>query len=364
MVDIRRTMLFPDGKPRALWLTPLHGDVGNEQLVLGCLPSVTTGDGRKLKFEITFYQPKGQAGQRLVLFEGVDCPAQTPVTFSLKTVMLLPPSLSAAERKALSAKLCDRESKGDLERWKGTKGFPEPDFKTGGLSYVEAAEGKTPFATIHNVLLASNKLMAESYDPKYLLTLDPDTAKANKKGACTQITRIAEKSLAGVARARFIGVDHETADNAEVKTLIENIQDPEQRKALDRYPAIGHALLVIEDPEGGGYFVGDAGLGYIGPHTGDLMISGLVHPEAIPEELFARGVAKPKELRTLFTVSPSGDQLKGTPGIVASASSRVGKDAPKYQAWLKNVPTDFRDLEKKYNEQGTDGTEPKPEPKP
>jgi hypothetical protein len=341
MFGKRRTVELEGPAPQFAMLFDLPADVGNEQFLLGCLPSVQDKEGKEIPHEFHYFQLKGYGnlyGEIIIK----DCPAEFSV--SLKQIVLLPPVLSRAQADAMTTSVSNRLS-GNKKEWKDAPGFPQPEFKEGGPGFLNVTPAKNYFWTIYNVMRTTRESIKPSFDPKFTNDadsefFDPDVIKKTKQGSCNQCARLAEKALANVARARFAKV-------------FWDCQDPKDAVAgtparADGYPGSIHALLLIEDPASGKYFVGDPGrrFPYLGPHPGDTVIESALLGEdyktlQVPSRIRwpAGTLSRTNTHKSLTPVA-----VKRSVPLTCEASSRCGKDAAQYQTWLKNVPADFKEL--------------------
>ncbi len=233
-------------------------------------------------------------------------------------VLLLPPVLSPAERAAASQKIAKRQAKaGKISQGAG---FPAPAFTEGGPGYVGAQAGATPFQTIYNVLKATDKVIAYNGSSQFD-TADPEKAKENGKGPCGPRSRVAEKALTGVARSSTVTIFHETGSTR-------------------------HGFLLIEDPETTQYFIGDLTIGEptLTPHYGSCYILGPYLNEGIPNPFNIKANLNGPLILHMSAKAPIQD-LKP---LALTGSSHTGyKDTGKCQAWLKQLPGEIRDAEKK-----------------
>lgn len=317
-------------------LLNLPADVGDEQAFLGCMLSMKA-DKEEIKFEAPqFVQGRGNRFAEVVV---KDCPADTPVTVSMKYIVLVPPSLSALEKAKITEQVRQRQAKSGYRP--AAPGFPEPEFEEGGPQFLNLPDDGHCYRTIHSILKTTEKIIAYDLEGKLKRTSDPDVAKRNQKGKCVERCRVAEKSLCGITRTIFVGVNLEPA-------VGENLAG-----ANGDYPGQLHAILLIEDPQSGRYFVGDVQEDpFMGPLTGGLLVFGNRYCRGIPEPNGAKWyddqpmVALNMPLGIADQDAVDYSKLK-SPKIIRS--SQCGKEAAKYRAWLKNLPDDFKDLEKRLN---------------
>lgn len=169
--------------------------------------------------------------------------------------------------------------------------------------------------------------------------MDPAVIKTVKQGACMQVTRLAEKSLAGVARATY------------VHTLADERVANEGGHAENDYPAASHALLLIEDPETGKYFLGDFRFRppYMGPHTGNTVVDCVLLREDESLSLPSKLPWKLLKTQTIADMIAAPLSPKSSAVMLYTASSRCGKDKAQYEAWLKSTPPEFKELADKLN---------------
>jgi hypothetical protein len=324
LIDLRLSVTFPFPSKSSFAIVALPADIGDEQALLGCHVSVRPEKGKDIKFEAKFHQAKGH-GVRIAQLAIAACPQDVPITTSIKCVLLVPPGLSLAEQMKLTDPIRKRPGK-EKKDWKETPGFPDASFTEGGPAFVNVKPSGSYFQTIYDVLKAADSLVAQSNDVK-LLTDDPDKALKAKKGPMTARVRVAEKGLFGVARASYVA----------------GYSQP----SLLRGGTTLYSLLLIEDPETGGYFLGQVNspTPTLGPHpgnvylTGGLKNEGIPNPFKLPFDKFLPQINAGKFI--------SGDPVTTyKPPALAGSSTAGNKDAPKYQAWLKKIPDEFRDIEK------------------
>jgi hypothetical protein len=180
--------------------------------------------------------------------------------------------------------------------------------------------GATQFQTVYNVIKATDKTVAYNGSSQFD-TPDPEKAKANGKGPCGPRSRVVEKSLVGVARAVAVTIYHESGSTR-------------------------HGFVLIEDPDSGGYFIGDVTIGEptMVPHYGSCYILGPYQSQGIPNPFNVKYDLNGPLLATMVAQVPIQD-LKP---LALTGSSHAGfKDTARCQGCLKNLPGEFRDLEKK-----------------
>jgi hypothetical protein len=298
----------------------MPADVGSEQTLLGCMPFVRTQKGDEIPFKAHFHQSKGHGGRvAQIIFE--DCEADVPMVIGMRYVVFNAPVLSAAQKASISMTMSRRTGK--RKKPEAVPGFPEPAFTEGGPQFVGAKPGPSQFQTIHNVLKATDQVIAYNGAPEFE-TADPDVAKMNKKGACGPRARVAEKALVGVARAAVV-------------TLL---QEDETTR---------HGFLLIVDPDTGQYFIGDVAVPdpFMCPHFGNCYIIGPYRNEGIPN-LFKLDFDFDGPIVAQFAAKGDNVKFKNSTPLTLTGSSNPGfKNTAKCQAWLKKLPVEFRDLEKK-----------------
>jgi hypothetical protein len=316
-IETSQTFTLGDKTGQCVLIASMPADVGNEQTLLACMPWVRTTKGDNIPFKVVFHQAKGN-GVRAVQMAFGECPGGVPIHMGLNYVLLNPPVLTQAQRTLASQALAKRQGKpGKISQGAG---FPAPAFTEGGPAYVGAQPGATPFQSIYNVLKATDKVVpwvgSSQFD-----TTDPEKAKANGKGPCGPRSRVAEKALVGVARAAVVTIFHETGSTR-------------------------HGFLLLEDPETGHYFIGDMTTGEptLTPHFGSCYILGPYLNEGIPNAFNTKfDLTGP-----LMAHANAQAPIKDLKPLSLTGSSHAGfANADKCQAWLKQLPAEFRDLEKK-----------------
>jgi hypothetical protein len=103
---------------------------------------------------------------------------------------------------------------------------------------------------------------------------------------------------------------------------------------------VPHASLLIEDPETGAYFVGDMPP-YMGT-IGGYLIAGTHELQGVP---VPPGLKEGRLLEANNLVTPAPLKFRRPTELVGC--SLLGNDAGRYQGWLKKVPDEFRDMERK-----------------
>jgi hypothetical protein len=299
-------------------------DIGDEQAFLGCHVSLSTANGQAIDYQVAFHQARGH-GARVVQLKYLDCPADVPLWVSIKNIVLNPPLLPETAYARITNELMKRVGK--RKDWSQVPGFPQSDLAKGGPAFVNTKASPSYFQTIHDVLKATDGLIAYTREPQYV-TDDPEKARSNRKGQCSARSRVAEKALLGVARAVSVGC---YADKSVVRDLAE-----------------AHVTLLIEDPETGKYLRGEVARGapFLIPHSGDLYFTGGKINEGLPNPL---QVPRLEEATRQYNLSAflSADPTKEIKPFRLIGSSTVGnKDSARYQDWLQKVPGEFRDIEK------------------
>lgn len=325
MIDIRMQATFAFASKRCYAVMALPADVGDEQTLLGCHVSVRTEKGKDVDSAAKFHQAKGH-GVRVAQIAFGPTPEDDPATISVKCVLLQPPVQAAAEQPKLTEAIRKRPGT-KAKDWTGMAGFPDPFFKEGGPAFVNAKPSPSCFQTIFDVLKGADGLVMQSLE-KGFATDDPDRAKANKKGPNSARVRVAEKGLYGVARAFYVGAYNQAS--------------------LLRGGTTLYSLLLIEDPETGAYFIGEvtSPTPRFGPHPGNLFITGGLKNEGVPDpyQLPLKEVLAQINIGRLI----SGDPVKAFKPLALAGTSTAGnKDSAQYQAWLKKLPAELYDIEKK-----------------
>jgi len=319
MIEVSAPYVFAKKAAEAFWLLGLPADIGDEQTLLGCLPSFTPEKGPPLKYKVEFHQAQG-AGCRVAQFAVQDIPQELKVTFSVKCVLLNPPVLTPGERALATQAFLKRQGKAKDRQ--GMAGFPNSRFPEGGPAYIGAEPSPNYVQTINNVLKKVESEIPHSGNDVKFFTFDPEVAKANKKGNCTARSVVGEKALVGVARSCAVGIWYENGGTS-------------------------HALLLIEDPESGAYFVVDqtSPTPTYMPHPGYMYITGPFRNQGIPNP-FKLPFSLEGSMTNYFYTREKVLKAAGATQLTGSSNPGFFKDYAKYQAWLKKVPGEFRDLEK------------------
>jgi hypothetical protein len=329
LIDLKMTAFFPfPAKQRSYAIVPLPADIGDEQALLGCHISVRTEKGKDIDFEAKYHQAKGH-GVRIAQIAFAGCPPEDPVTVAVKCVLLMPSIIAAPDQVKQTEAIRKLPAK-TTKDWKDTPGFPESSIPQGGPAFLNVKPSAAYFQTIYDVFKAADTLVALSTDAK-LFTDDPVKALQAKKGPMTARVRVAEKGLAGVARSFYVAAY--------------------SQPSLLRGGSTLYSMLAIEDPETGNYFLGrvTSPTPTLGPHPGDLYVTGglknegIPNPYKLPFEKFLPRITAGEFI--------SGDPVTNFKPLALAGTSTAGnKDGPKYQAWLKKIPDEFRDLEKMLTE--------------
>lgn len=333
---VDRTSLIPAGQRSLVFLETTHtvkvtkaknfvliaalpGDVGNEQTLLGCMPWVRTDKGNAIPFQVHFHQAKG-AGIRVLQLMFADPPGDMPIRMGMRLIVLNPPVLTEKQRAVIRQAMLKRP--GTNKKPDRQPGFPEPAFTEGGPGYVGATDGATPLQTVYNVLKATDKMIVYNGSSQFD-TLDPEKAKANKKGPCIPRARVAEKALVGVARAAAVDIFHEEGSTR-------------------------HTNLVVEDPDTSQYFIAEVSAvePMMSQHPGNNYFLGALHNEGIPDP-FGTGsdLTGPMMVKMSARMATSLTILQ--PMAITGSSNPGFKDTARCQTCLKNLPAEFRDIEKR-----------------
>ncbi len=334
MFEKTKMLVYDGPADRYATLVTLPGDIGEEQLLLGCLPTVQAKDGRIIPCDFHYCRGKREGNIYAELI--VDrCPAE--FTVSLKFILLLAPVLSNPQQEEIAQTLAGTIPRPPRAR-RATAGFPSPEFVDGGPAFLGLGPGKTEFDTIDLVLRKVRELVEDSVEPQFATNMfvDPDLIKKVGKGGCVQRSRLAEKALAGVARASFVVAFRDGIDPKDVARY----------PGANSYPGLGHAFVVIEDPETGKYLFADPSKAfpYLGPHPGNVIVERVLeledHTLSVPSNI-PWPIGKS---RMLVDLNSSSRRLLRTSNVLYTASSRYGREKDKYRVWLQNAPAEFRRL--------------------
>jgi hypothetical protein len=277
------------------------------------------GPKGEIPFKVHFHQAKG-AGVRVAQLMFADVPEGVPIAMGYRFVLLRPPTLTPKDETLARVAMLKRPGKKQKPDRK--PGFPDSAFSDGGPGFVGAAGGATALQTVYNVLKAVDKEVAYNNDPQFD-TFDPDKVKANKRGACMPRSIVAEKALVGVARAATVSVFQEAGSTR-------------------------HACLVVEDPDTNQYFVADVAKvePIMRPHPGNVYILGPFNNDGIPDPFNTEKKFTGQTDQDLIAAGARGFQ--GLEGMAITGSSNPSfKDTARCQACLKNLPGEFRDIEKR-----------------
>lgn len=315
----------------------LPADMGRDQYFLGCLPTVKTG-GKSVPFEIKFYQSKTR-GVRVAEIVTRQVPGGVPVAISIQCLVLLPKFADVPERQARTQALLNRP--GRMVDRRGQPGFPDPESPDGGPQFVKAARAATSFQTLYNVFQGTHKLVAPSSTPGDG-TMDPAEALRRGRGTCESRSCVVQKAMVGVARS----------------VLVRGFAINGHRMGINDNFGYGHALLYMEDPDTGKYFMMDPSflirmngaevLPYAGPPDGNFIV--LCGPGGVSDLPNPNGLAYTgldRYYRGFATVqstagAPNPPEFKQMMSLVGS--SQGGKGADLYRARLAGIPADLKDL--------------------
>lgn len=342
MFEKTKTRVYRGPSNRYASLVTLPGDIGEEQLLLACLPNIRGKDGENVPCSLN-YCPGRRAGNIYGEIVAERCPAEFSV--SIKFILLMAPVLTDDQQRSIALTLSRRKPRSS-RRQHVSPGFPAPDFTDGGPAFLDLPPGATYFETISSVLERARVAIQDSVDPRFATNqfMDPDLIRKTGKGGCVQLTRLAEKALVGVARSSYVVAFR---DGIDVKDLA---RYPSQSPGFV-YPGLGHAFLVVEDPESGNYFLADPSKAfpYLGPHPGNVIVERLLenddHTLVVPSK-----IPWPIDKRRMLIDLDFSDQPVARMGNVTyTASSRHGPDAGRYRAWLDGAPAEFRHLAEAVN---------------